>query len=195
MNTSLGSALPWAKAAPCRRAGSAQPTCHFDCCLWLRPHRGEFAKTPHSVGLGSWYHLLWLWFCALTGRFLRLAVVSPSESARGTQPKATSGRKAGGRRGGGSQPLSCDHSNAGDYREFQGELYPPPHSWAHLKGSPLPPPFPWEFGTASRTPELCWATASNFQAVPPADYHDMMSFFIEARLGFFFFKFSKVWFT
>lgn len=74
VKTSPSSALPGAMAAPCRRAGSAQPTCHFDCCRWLRPHRGEFAKTPHSVELGSWYHLLWLWFCALTGRFVVIEI-------------------------------------------------------------------------------------------------------------------------
>lgn len=74
MKTIPGFALPGAEAAPCRRAGPAQPTCHFDCCLWLRPHRGEFAKTPHSVALGSWYHLLWLWFCALTGRFVVIEI-------------------------------------------------------------------------------------------------------------------------
>lgn len=31
---------------------------------------------------------------------------------------------------------------------------------------------------ANRTPELCWATASNFQAFSPADYSDMMSFLL-----------------
>lgn len=37
-------------------------------------HTGVSLQTPHSLELGSWYHLLWIWFCAPTGRFVVIEI-------------------------------------------------------------------------------------------------------------------------
>lgn len=155
-----------------------------------------------SVESGIWYFPLSLWVCALTGSFvvieishvgccLSLKVSQPEREEH--RPKLHLEERLVGEGVEEANPWAVITAKQEIIASFQGELYHSPHhtctppcaSEAHLKGSPLSLPFPWEFSTANRTPELCWATASNFQACSPADYSDMMSFFIEARLDFF----------
>ena len=118
-----------------------QLTCHFSSCLWFRPPKVEFAKTPHSSGIGAFSPFVWGSGSVpsqgnlLSLGFPRLAVVSPEKSASprgGAGPKATSGRKAGG---------SGAYSNVSDDSEVSGGFidHPPSScaSEAHLRGSVL----------------------------------------------------------
>lgn len=124
--------FPGLKQLSCGRAGyTAQPTCHFYSCFWLRPHRGEFAKTAHSVELGIWYRPLWLYVCALTGRFVVIEIsqvscclsLKVSQPEGGAQPKATSGGKARGRSSEGSQPWAVIMAVQEITVSFGGGLY------------------------------------------------------------------------
>lgn len=117
-----------------------QLTCHFYYCLWLRPPKGTFAKTPRRSGIGTFGTALWLWGGALTGRSAVIELVPPAVSASQREERRPKlhweERQLGG--GGGSQPLRWDYSNDS---EVSGGFLIPPHSScsseAHLRGSAL----------------------------------------------------------
>lgn len=147
---------------------------------------GESAKTPRLVELGTWYHLLWLWVCALTERFVVIEISQvgcclSKSASQGSRAKSYLRKKGRWEKGWRKPALSCDSSNAGDYREVPGEL---PRSWAHLKGSSS---LYLSRGNSARPTEPLNSVGPPPAALrpSPADYSDMMSFFIEARLDFF----------
>lgn len=167
-----------------RRAGCRKPPCHFY-CAWLRPQRGEFAKPPHSNGIGAFGTTLFGSVCALTGRLVVLKIaqvgcclsLQVSQPARGRSTTKSYRRKKGRWKKRWRMPAPKPWLQR-DFRGALSSLRTP----LCLRGSPGRQhpclPFPWEFRAASRTPELCWATASYFQAFFPADYSDMMSFLL-----------------
>ena len=55
-----------------------QQICYFYCCIWFRPHRGEFAKVPYWGGIGAFGVPL---FGSVPLRWPRLVVFSSSKSA------------------------------------------------------------------------------------------------------------------
>lgn len=85
-----------------------QLTCHFYYCLWLRPPKGTFAKTPRRSGIGTFGTALWLWGGALTGRSAVIELVPPAVSASQREERRPKlhweERQLGG--GGGASPCA-----------------------------------------------------------------------------------------
>lgn len=74
MRTRPSHVLPGAEVATFGRPGYSTANLPFFLLSLAQAHRGELAKTPHSVELDVWYHLLWLQVCALTGSFVVIEI-------------------------------------------------------------------------------------------------------------------------